>query len=560
MQRQKSEQFRKLRNIWKATKELEHDELLYNPSNYQSVRDLGIRRNSNELKIQQKWNGPVSIKPTISLFNIENPEVGKQFPLPQYSIEDQHIKEAKNFEKLKKNEQSEERPLQIGYKVKHTEKMRKRNYNFLEIKLISNWGDSSYIGLSEIEIYNENSEKIKISGNSVTVKHSSHPMDPLNLFNGMKHSTDEKDMWLSPIAISSKRINICIKIGAEHNICGIRIWNYNKHGIESNRGVKEAEIIFNREKVWRGELKIGGSMDNFTEIALLVGFKFMDLDSKIIKAVSSMVRIVNAPPGNPKSSTSNFRKYTRSDIKLKSSISQTSSIQSLHSPEVLAESAPLRIEDLILKSIPEQPKGRFLKIVLLNTWGDQNYIGLCGIEFWDESGLPIAFPYPKLQISGNPLGLNSLPEYKNGISAIDKLVDGVYRTCDDYHAWLAPYNSGEKHFILIDFLKSISLSMIRIWNFNKSRIHSYRGVKGIEIFFDEKIFIFKGDIKKAPGTIKNAEQYCEYIVLTKSTETLEKIAENDWVDKHQEDEIIEFPEFLRPDTTSKKFDTTPPGE
>jgi hypothetical protein len=40
--------------------------------------------------------------------------------------------------------------------------------------------------------------------------------------------------------------------------------------------------------------------------------------------------------------------------------------------------------------------------------------------------------------------------------------------------------------------------MIRIWNYNKSRIHSYRGARLVTCTLDNKI-IFKGEISKAPG-------------------------------------------------------------
>ena len=43
--------------------------------------------------------------------------------------------------------------------------------------------------------------------------------------------------------------------------------------------------------------------------------------------------------------------------------------------------------------------------------------------------------------------------------------------------------------------------MIRVWNYNKSRIHSYRGARYIEILLDERP-VFKGEIQKAPGMLQ----------------------------------------------------------
>ena len=294
---------------------------------------------------------------------------------------------------------------------------------------------------------------------------------------------------------------------------------------------------------------------------MLVGFKFIDLDNKIKNTIEANTRVIKAPPGNPKKSFFGCRKYSRSQIKLNSGKSISSfPLASVNQEDpVFIDSKPLKIEDLSEDVIPELPTGRVLKLNLLSTWGDQNYIGLCGIEFWDTNGSQISFPYPKIQLSAYPSGLQVLPEYNQDIRTVDKLVDGSYWTCDDSHVWLAPYTKGENHYIYFDFLKPVSLSMIRIWNFNKSRIHSYRGVKDISIVFDEKVFVFKGQVNKAPGTLKNAEQCCEYINLTKDPGILRKIEENDWVDKFKDDESVEFPEVIRPDTASKELELCSDG-
>jgi len=42
--------------------------------------------------------------------------------------------------------------------------------------------------------------------------------------------------------------------------------------------------------------------------------------------------------------------------------------------------------------------------------------------------------------------------------------------------------------------------MIRIWNYNTTRIHSYRGARYVEISLDGRC-IFKGEIKRALGAV-----------------------------------------------------------
>ena len=39
--------------------------------------------------------------------------------------------------------------------------------------------------------------------------------------------------------------------------------------------------------------------------------------------------------------------------------------------------------------MPILPQGKKLEINILETWGDMNYLGLTGIEVFDELGMPI---------------------------------------------------------------------------------------------------------------------------------------------------------------------------
>ena len=103
------------------------------------------------------------------------------------------------------------------------------------------------------------------------------------------------------------------------------------------------------------------------------------------------------------------------------------------------------------------------------------------------------------------------------------LLDGVNNTCDDMHVWLAPFTKGtvfnshivtlsapflceqgsffpsinnmaikgKKHIIYVKLPRPCALSCIRIWNYNKSRIHASRGAKDVEIMLDDAL-IFRG--------------------------------------------------------------------
>jgi hypothetical protein len=53
------------------------------------------------------------------------------------------------------------------------------------------------------------------------------------------------------------------------------------------------------------------------------------------------------------------------------------------------------------------------------------------------------------------------------------------------HVWLCPFTRDKANLIYIDLLEKRTISMIRIWNYNKSRIHSFRGAREILINLDK---------------------------------------------------------------------------
>ena len=110
------------------------------------------------------------------------------------------------------------------------------------------------------------------------------------------------------------------------------------------------------------------------------------------------------------------------------------------------------------------------------TWGDRHYVGLNGIEVFSSEGYLV--PIKKvnrwlstlskiridfLQITADPPDINILPEYGSDPRVVKNLIDGVNKTRDDIHMWLAPYTPNRKHLISMTFEHSMKIAMIRIW-------------------------------------------------------------------------------------------------
>ena len=189
-------------------------------------------------------------------------------------------------------------------------------------------------------------------------------------------------------------------------------------------------------------------------------------------------------------------------------------------------------------SIPLLPRGRQLVLDIQSTWGDRHYVGLCGIECFDESGQLISFDVPSEQVIAEPGSVNIL--VKGGGGPVDprvasNLIDGVNCTSDDLHMWLAPYTPGGRHTVTLTFNCEVGLSMIRVWNYNKSRIHSFRGVRDVEILLDDTP-IFAGEIRRAPGNVSDCIKKSEVILFTSDEEILQVLESHPIHVPFQEDE------------------------
>ncbi|KAG7378439.1 hypothetical protein PHYPSEUDO_010099 [Phytophthora pseudosyringae] len=203
-----------------------------------------------------------------------------------------------------------------------------------------------------------------------------------------------------------------------------------------------------------------------------------------------------------------------------------------------------------IADIPVLPSGKWLQIEILSTWGDPYYVGLNGVEIFDHRGELVHFQDPETQVTACPESINVLEENADDPRVPKNLVDGVNFTCDDFHMWLAPYTPGQAHYVLLAMDASVSVSMVRIWNYNKSRTHTGRGVREACLILynsaptklmsgsESKLIadsgesgsvIFEGEVRQAPGLVgaDSMESSNEVILFTQEAAILEAIEAND---------------------------------
>ncbi|XP_056286529.1 katanin-interacting protein isoform X2 [Pseudoliparis swirei] len=206
--------------------------------------------------------------------------------------------------------------------------------------------------------------------------------------------------------------------------------------------------------------------------------------------------------------------------------------------------------------IPVLPLGQRLVLNILSTWGDRHYVGLNSLEVFSSSGAPLR----PAHICADPPDINVLPAYGKDPRVVTNLIDGVNRTQDDMHLWLAPFTPGRSHTVFLDFGAPCQVAMIRVWNYNKSRIHSFRGVKEVEMLLDG-MCIFRGEIAKASGTLSGElDQFGDTILFTTDDEILEAMSRYDETflgDAEGPEGLVAEEELQRPRTANGEGEERP---
>lgn len=215
-------------------------------------------------------------------------------------------------------------------------------------------------------------------------------------------------------------------------------------------------------------------------------------------------------PGPDEADSSQSQSYSSSAAAAKPKAGSAYSLSQTAMSSASIPKAPVSFTKVF--HIPELPHGQSLVFNILSTWGDPFYVGLMGIEVFDHTGHAVHLSDVDKQLSADPPDLNILDHDRLDPRTVDKLVDNHYFTCDELHAWLTPFTRGQNHFVYFDLDYALAISMIRIWNYNTTRIHSYRGARYVEISLDGKA-IFKGEITRAPGCVTEDVDSCNECIL-----------------------------------------------
>ncbi|XP_013189673.1 katanin-interacting protein [Amyelois transitella] len=168
--------------------------------------------------------------------------------------------------------------------------------------------------------------------------------------------------------------------------------------------------------------------------------------------------------------------------------------------------------------IPELPEGRLLEIKIFSNWGDKYLVGMNGVEIFDANGneVKVEKVWTDSEVGDHP-----------GEGAVESVCDGAVRTRDPRHAWAARAPRSAPLPLCLLLADRATIALLRIWNYNKSRIYSTRGVRLVQMKLDDRV-IFHGEIARSSGELKGPLQsFGDTILFTKDPNILESIMVND---------------------------------
>jgi hypothetical protein len=308
------------------------------------------------------------------------------------------------------------------------------------------WGDQNFVGLTSIAFLDRHMRRIDMGAgvaidayprdiNSVP-GHSGDTRTLDKLVDGVDSTVDDNHMWLAPCLSRKDGGSIpdqwlSFTFAEPIAVAGVQLFNYNKNAGDTHRGVKYMCVSVDGKEItpngWQGS-------ENSTKTP-----SSSSSPSSPSGEVPANAFLVGKAPGHAQYDSSSLVSFT------------SPSVQSVGGVGLKASLAPLERYSLQMCnhfSSLHLPTCSVLTFQFISTWSDPHYIGLQGIEVYDDQ-LERVHINPHTQVHASPASLadtsnlatlsdEAQAAMARDIRTVDKLFDGVHGA-DKAHSWLVPF-------------------------------------------------------------------------------------------------------------------------
>lgn len=339
----------------------------------------------------------------------------------------------------------------------------------LELRLLSNWGDSNFIGLNSVEIFTSTGERAVVEKISTNATEYNGNLESLII--ERVRCKDSEKMWCAKKLPENTDEQIVVKIELKEisKLALIRFWNYNASRVHAQIGVRYLEMLLDGRGIFRGELECAFSADSEFTPVMGETVLFTTCESILELIAVHDVCLINLPEETIPSATLELLKADHLTPY------RPSTCEEKEAPSTPIVNAPP-------PKFPSHPPVtsyrndvKILHIELLSNWGMGGLIGLTGLELIDDHNQ---------LIDESQFTVTTSDGNKEHCS---KLFNGRNLTRDPQDMWLVDFDSKKPVTISITFNESATLKAISIWNYNASFELSYAGVKASKIYANGKL-------------------------------------------------------------------------
>ena len=315
------------------------------------------------------------------------------------------------------------------------------------IKLKSNWGNPYHIGLGKLKLFTKNKTQIPITSQKITIENINNiAIVQKSNISSSNYITDINS--LIPFT-KNQMVIIEIQFNAVYTVNEIFISNYGGQ----KKSISAKEILITNSK---GELIYTDTLlkNSFLHIEKTNNGCFIPIKRIYVNRKISILNINNISGKNKNNQ-----------------MTRVNSIDSLRKNAISEEnknSFRISKSKTLTTIIPPEQKYYVtcdkIKLIFLSNHGQSNHIGLTGIELYSFTEL-IQVETAKT-IGAMPKDLNTYLQREDDDRIFENIFNGMNKEIDQNQMWLTYIDEEVQPYLEISFNESISLSKIKVYNFN----------------------------------------------------------------------------------------------